>query len=124
MPNTPIAATSRTAITSPVRDVVGAGAAVDVHVPCRPDTLHCSRGPSHGVSQHTPSTQKRPVVQPLGCVAHERPCGIDVLVGSGVGVSVAVAVGVFVVVAVGVLLAVGVTVGVSVTVAVGVSVGV
>jgi len=41
----------------PAFDAAGAAAAVALHVPAWPSRLHCCSGPSHAVSQQTPSAQ-------------------------------------------------------------------
>ena len=72
------------------RDIAGADAALEEQVPTRPGRLQACSDWSHGVSQHTVSTQK-PDAQ-AGPLVQDPPLGIGVLVR--VCVAVAVAVGV------------------------------
>jgi hypothetical protein len=101
---------------APIGDAAGAPV-MRAHVPARPDRSQLSAGPSHVVSQQTPSTQ---FTEPHSDASAQGSPSIFGIVGVGVGVAVSVAVGVLVGVEVGV--EVGVDVGVLVGVEVGVSV--
>src|SRR5262249_27708280 len=111
-----------------VRAGAGAGADATVHIPSCPGRSQRSSGSSHGVSQHTSSTQNVEVhcvpllpSAPLGC--RVGVCvAVAVVLGDAVGELVRVVVGVLLGVLVAVL--VGVWVGVRVGVLVGVIVGV